>query len=387
MNILEKITNYNPQILIWARQMSNLDEESIISCMGDDRYKKWESGLDKPTFVQLERLMDLYKFPVVICFFSEPPEYEDTKINFRTIPKAIIDNVDFKMVRLFNKAKSFQVSLRELDMINKSPLQSTIINAWSKKLTKKEKLELVKSLPNNAMDYKKIKGAKHLFDFWRDTLFEYGIYIFKDSFGDDSVSGFSIYDERYPIIYINNKLAFTRQLFTLFHELYHLFENTNGIDFTSDEFFEEYDYNLDIEYACNDFSANFLVPVNDLRQLLVRGKISAEYIRTIADHFRVSRDVISRRLFDLRFISFEEYEQYKRMFYYDYQRKSRSLKDGKQHGDYINNQMSYLGNKYLELVFSNYYNQKITIQDIGRYTNLKYSSIIEIAIRKNWRDV
>ena len=47
--------------------------------------------------------------------------------------------------------------------------------------------------------------------------------MFKDSFKADDVSGLCLCDEEYPVILLNNKMSFTRQIFTVFHEIYHLF--------------------------------------------------------------------------------------------------------------------------------------------------------------------
>lgn len=71
-----------------------------------------------------------------------------------------------------------------------------------------------------------------LLERFRDELYKVGIYVFKDSFKDDSVSGLCLFDERFPVILLNNKMTFPRQLFTLFHEVYHIFINSNDIDFS-----------------------------------------------------------------------------------------------------------------------------------------------------------
>lgn len=313
-----KIESVNPEILKWAREKSNVTENKIIGLMGNDNFILWENGDDYPTFVQLEKLMFLYKFPVAISFFPEPPEYDDSKINFRTIPKTVIDNIDYRIVRLFNKAKSYQINLYELDKIDEYKLNTNIIKLFNSLGSIDEKIDVLNSLPNNIVDLrKKIRKPKDLFDFWRDELFEHGIFVFKDSFGDESISGFSIYDESYPIIYINNSLSFTRQVFTLFHELFHLFSNTNGIDFTSDEFLEEFDYDLETEYLCNSFSGRFLVPTTEIIDFTNEKIITFDYIGELSNKFLVSRDVILRRLFDLKIVSYDFYMEFKNSFYQD----------------------------------------------------------------------
>ena len=70
---------------------------------------------------------------------------------------------------------------------------------------------------------------------WRRALHRVGIFVFKDAFREESFSGFSLYDDVFPIIYVNNSVPETRQIFTLFHELGHLLFHTSGIDPRNDE--------------------------------------------------------------------------------------------------------------------------------------------------------
>ena len=52
----------------------------------------------------------------------------------------------------------------------------------------------------------------------------------------EEFSGFRLYDDIFPVIYVNNTSAKTRQMFTIFHELAHLLFHTSGIDTIHDEF-------------------------------------------------------------------------------------------------------------------------------------------------------
>ena len=65
---------------------------------------------------------------------------------------------------------------------------------------------------------------------WRKVLTDAGVFVFKDAFRVEGYSGFSLYDDEFPIIYVNNSATKTRQIFTLFHELAHLLFHTSGID-------------------------------------------------------------------------------------------------------------------------------------------------------------
>jgi len=54
---------------------------------------------------------------------------------------------------------------------------------------------------------------------WRSAIEECGIFVFKDAFKLKAISGFCLYDERFPLIYVNNSRPVTPSIFTLLHEL------------------------------------------------------------------------------------------------------------------------------------------------------------------------
>src|SRR6266404_2917385 len=99
---------------------------------------------------------------------------------------------------------------------------------------------------------------------WREAAFDAGIYVFKDAFREEEFSGFCLYDDVFPIIYVNNSHAKTRQIFTLFHELAHILFHTSGIDLLTDDFIQRLpDDAKKIEIICNRFAAEFLLPESD----------------------------------------------------------------------------------------------------------------------------
>lgn len=48
------------------------------------------------------------------------------------------------------------------------------------------------------------KSTKVVFEIYRERFYDLGIYVFKDSFRDNSVSGLCINDATHPVILINN---------------------------------------------------------------------------------------------------------------------------------------------------------------------------------------
>ena len=75
----------------------------------------------------------------------------------------------------------------------------------------------------------KCKDDDEALKMWRNALEECGLWIFKDAFHQNDYCGFCLHDDQFPIIYLNNSMAKSRQIFTLFHELAHLLRRKGGI--------------------------------------------------------------------------------------------------------------------------------------------------------------
>lgn len=114
---MSKAIPYTPSVLKWARESMNMQKDEVAR-----RIKKtielidaWERGEASPTYVQLEKLAyKIYKRPIAIFFFPEPPEEEPLEQTFRTLPAYEIKRMPSRIVYLLRKAKVLQLNLIEL---------------------------------------------------------------------------------------------------------------------------------------------------------------------------------------------------------------------------------------------------------------------------------
>ena len=107
----------NVDVLKWARTSLGLSTEDIGYRLSKDRQEieAWEDGTTSPTYPQLERLAhEIYKRPVAVFFFPSVPDEETPKTEFRTLPNTVIDDLPHEIIKLYRKAKLFQLNLEEL---------------------------------------------------------------------------------------------------------------------------------------------------------------------------------------------------------------------------------------------------------------------------------
>src|SRR5208337_4106996 len=204
---------------------------------------------------------------------------------------------------------------------------------------------------------------------WRKSLLDTGIFVFKDAFRVNEYSGFSLYDDVFPIIYVNNSSTKTRQMFTLFHELAHLLFHTSGVDTLEDSYIPALPARQRrIEILCNRFATQFLVPERAFAETIAGRDHSERTAQLIAARFHVSREVIYRKFLEHRWIDQAEYRRAARQW-------AGQRQPGGGSGDFYWNTISYLGRDYISLAFNQYYQNRIDAEQLGEYLNTKPKNI------------
>jgi Zn-dependent peptidase ImmA (M78 family) len=354
-----------PALITWARARAGVSLAEAGKTF--KRIQAWESGEASPTYPQLEQLADAYKVPVAVFFFPEPPAVPDIAETFRTLPAAEFERIPSRMRLLLRKAKALQLNLMELTG-GRNPSPRLIIRdlTFPPAVRLSEMTERVRAYLGVPLEEQRsLADDEAALKRWRQTLLDAGIYVFKDAFRVEEFSGFCLYDETFPIIYVNNTTAKTRQIFTLFHELAHLLFHTSGIDTIHDEYVAALtDEPKRIEILCNRFAAEFLLPERDFNAA-VRGLPTTEATaEAVAKSFHVSREVVFRRFLDRGWIDESTYTEAA-------ERWAKQGQGAGAGGDYYWTKLSYLGREYIGLALSQYRQNRITESQLAEYLDTK----------------
>jgi Zn-dependent peptidase ImmA (M78 family)/transcriptional regulator with XRE-family HTH domain len=374
MNMKEKLP-VNPQILKWARTSLGLSLEDAASRIGKsvEIINEWESGKSSPTYPQLEKLAyEIYKRPAAIFFFPEIPKEENPRTEFRTLPNEVTEALPAEIIKMYRKAKAFQIYLEEL-FEGKRPTSKNLIELLEMKdSTAISQLawDIRKHLGINIDEQCSWQSTETAFKKWRTAVEAQGIFIFKDAFKNKLFSGFCIHHTNYPIVYINNSMPFSRQIFTIFHELGHLLLHSGGVDFREETatalFTRQYSR---YEAQCNLLASEMLVPSRIFDGL--HFKVDESNFENLATRFSVSREVILRKYLAKGEIDNGYYEK----MVAKWAGEATATKKRKGGGDYYNNNKAYLGENYISLTFSKYYQNKITLESLSTYLGIKANKI------------
>ena len=174
--------------------------------------------------------------------------------------------------------------------------------------------------------------------------------------------GFVLVDDYAPFMFINSADSKSAQMFTLAHELAHIWLGKSaGFDFRQLQPADN-----PTEILCDKIAAEFLVPEDEINAVLQdESSISIEKIARI---FKVSQIVIARRLLDLARLSRNEFFE----FYDEYINCAIQKKEEKEGGgDFYNTQRKRLSIRFLSFVNQAVLENKLLIRDAYRLTNLK----------------
>lgn len=371
------VRSLNPRMLVWARERSGQAQSDVARAVKKSVavIEAWERGQQFPTYVQLETLAyRVYKRPIALFFFPEPPEEETPEQSFRTLPDEELRNLLPDTRLLIRKARSLQLSLAELS--GGRPTAERLIFtdlAFDRQSdVRKMALQIRGYLGVSLDEQRRWNSNRVALDEWRLRLADVGVYSFKDSFEQEGLSGFCLYDTDFPIVVLNNGNSFSRQIFTLFHELAHVLAKTDGATLDDDTYIGELSGRARaIEIFCNRLASEFLVPDRDFDRRYTSDVFDEAQVEVLARRYRVSREVILRKLLERGIIDSNLYQLKTRLWNEDFRRRPPKTSGG----NYYLTQGAYLGQPYLKLAFGEYYRGRISVEQLAQHLHVKVKSV------------
>jgi Zn-dependent peptidase ImmA (M78 family) len=284
-----------------------------------EKLKEWEDGTSQPTIRQAQILSKAYKRPFALFFLPEVPR-------------------DFQPLQDFRKSGSKELTTSSIFIIREiQQKQAWISDIYSE--NNEEKLSFVgrfspksnpKLVANDILATLGINPARYKTDNpireWINAAESNGIFVSRTSFihskmklDSDELQGFAIADHFAPFVFVNSDDWNAPQLFTLVHELAHIWIAATGIsNGIEPEIAARSKYNA-IELFCNEVAANALIPSEIILNIDRRVFRNSQEIFKIAKNLGVSSFAILIRALNLQLVSDSDYNALKRQAEIDYQ--------------------------------------------------------------------
>jgi len=362
-------------VLSWAYKRAGYSLEALEPDFA--KIREWESGTSGPTYPQLEALADRLGLPTAAFFFPQPPNLPPIRESFRTLPDSEYDKLPPSVLALLRRAKAMQLNLTELSG-GANPAERLITRALdvSVDIPVSVNANNIRAFLNVEFNVQRSwRDPKVALNAWRKAIEEIGVFVFKDAFHADNYSGFSLYDDVFPVIFINNSTVKTKQIFTLFHELTHLLLHTSAIDTPDDHQVREMpEQDQNIELFCNKVAAEILVPTDAFTASMIGKQASRQSAEELANQFSVSREAIYRKFLDRRWVDAREYQDAVRAW-------NSQVDRTRPGGDYYWTKIAYLGDRYIELALKGYLQNQFGDERLGEYLDVSPRNVATLLDR------
>ena len=250
----------------------------------------WMTETATLTRVQLDSVSKALRRPGSIFFLPQPPRRSSVPADLRTAKGRGTRQLEPGELRQLRRARRVQRIIRWIQsettdttvdlpsvQVNADPAQTgQTLRAWSHV---------------NVQDQLRWRNPKNAFDTMRSAFEEQGVVVLQLQLGKRGIRGFSLLDDRVPLIAVTTAENLQARLFTLFHEFAHIASRSESsclpISVASKT--------ASTERWCDEVASAALLPRADLQDVAHRVRVSprapvddVDWVRRVAGRFSVS---------------------------------------------------------------------------------------------------
>ncbi len=290
-----------PELLRWARKRSGIDDDTFLQRF--PRFEKWQRNELQPTLKQLEHFAQATHTPIGYLFLAKPPKEEIPIPDFRTIENKRIKEPTPNLLETIYICQQRQEWYRNFALSTKEAPLSFVGS-----VTATDEIESVARNIRTTLgfDIEERRAAPT----WTDALRRFieqadkiGVLVMVNGvvgnnnyrkLDTDEFRGFALSDPIAPLIFINGADTKAAQIFTLAHELAHIWLGQSALSDVAPVMIPA----NKVELWCNRVAAEVLVPLNILQGELRKNEELRQTLDRLARQFKISTLVVLRRMFD-----------------------------------------------------------------------------------------
>ncbi len=356
----------NRSVLSWALQRAPANLTAKFR-----QLNKWLSGEAQPTLRQLEAFARAVAVPLGYFFLDAPPVESIPIPHFRTLPDAPDQPASADLLETVRVMEQRQSWMREY-----------LIERGDKPLTFVGSASIYDAPAQVAQEIRRTLGIDANWAAGQRTWSEalralrtraesVGILVVISSIvgnnarrrlSVDEFRGFVLVDEYAPLVFINGADGKAAQMFTLAHELAHVWLGRSAaFDLRALQPARD-----EVEEACNRIAAEFLVPTAAFMEVWPQVQADADRFQKLARYFKVSEIVAARRALDLKVIARDAFLR----FYEAYRAQQRAKRPSASGGDFFAMQNLRLSRRFGEAVACAVQEGSLTYREAYRLTGL-----------------
>ena len=294
-----------------------LEDVARSANVSPEKVASWEQGESFPTLRQARKIANKLKIPFGYLYLSTPPVDKTPLPDFRKPQQLQNQSISPELHSLLQDTMRKQEWYKEY-LIREGEDKLGFVGQFSKSTkpftvarTISDVVEINDNLRRRARSWSDflrlfIQNCEKA----RILILRTGVVQNNNNrpLNPDEFRGFAISDDMAPLILINSKDSIAAQVFTLAHELVHLWIGQSGIsNYSLLELFNNTLSNIDIEDYCNLVAAELLVPKLKFQDLWESKTNPLSDLSALAREYWVSTIVILRRALDLELIDQEQF--------------------------------------------------------------------------------
>lgn len=290
-----------PALFIWARQRARLDEAALTTRF--PHLAEWESGAVQPTLRQLEQYAQATHAPLGYFFLPAPPQEALPIPDFRTMRNGV-PRLSADLLDVIYTCQARQTWYRDEALVN-GEAELPFVGSLTLATPPAEAAELIREQLRFSVE------ARRDCPTWAEALRLFiaqaeqaGVMVMVSGvvmnnnnrhLDPQEFRGFALADGIAPLVFINGADSKAAQMFTLAHELAHLWLGQTAL---SDATLSETTAHA-TETWCNRVAAELLVPQAAFRAALRPDESLDLALKRLSRDFKVSSLVVLRRMLDV----------------------------------------------------------------------------------------
>lgn len=364
----------NPDLLDWALKRAGVSADALAGKF--PKLREWLTGELAPTLKQLEAFAAATHTAIGLLFLPQPPEEPLPIPDFRTLPEARLSRPSADLLDTIYLCQQRQAWYRDHQHLYGAQPLAFVGSTSVTDEVPDVAAEIAHTIGFDLAERRQLPNWSEALRCLIAQIEEAGVLVMISGVVGSNTHrplrveefrGFALADTLAPLIFINGKDSKAAQMFTLAHELAHLWLGESGVSDAQaatrpDEVTERW---------CNVVAAELLVPLEKLREVYQASDALQDEMQRLARWFKVSTLVIVRRLFDLG--AFDE-ESLWRIYHEELERVKALTTRDSGGGDFYNSLEARVSKRFTSAVVGSTLEGQTAFTDAFRMLGIKKSA-------------
>lgn len=369
-----------PELIAWACERAGVDAAALTKRFPS--IDEWLTGRTQPTLKQAQDFARATHTPMGYLFLDQPPAEPVPIPDFRTVERARVRRPSPSLLDTIYLCQQRQDWYRQYAQLAGEEPVGFVGSASTDSDVQTVASEIRETLNLRTADLASTDDMEGAIRVILDKADEAGILVMVSGVVGNNTHrpldpgefrGFALADPFAPLIFVNGADTKAGQMFTLAHELAHLWLGESGVsDMTTAS-----QPRAAIEKWCNAVAAEALVPLDEFKAALQRNEDLWRVTERLARRFRVSTLVILRRMKDAGKLTAAEHAQ---AFEEESDRLRRIMQANKERGgggDYYKTANRRLSERFARAVIASTWEGRSTFTEAFRLLGCRNVKTLE----------